>query len=506
MDYIAENPQTIAYGAGAAVVATVALRWLFDPLRRIPTVGGPSAPLLSYVGASNFIRDGTSIITEGYQKYYGSAFKVATLDRWIVIVSGPKMVEDLRKRPDDEVSFVEGAEEGLQTKHTIGTSWLNDPYHVDIIREKLTRTLPAVLPAIVDELMLAVPEHIPAASDEWVPVHTFKAMQKIVSRASNRVFVGLPVCRNEEFLDLAIKYTLDITSDRARMKKYPGFLKGVVGAFTSDARKTHRRAADILEPLITERLAKMQELGDEWTEKPNDMLTWILEQAIPRGSSTDQIVQRVLFVNFAAIHTSSNSVTHVLYSLAADPSLVAVLRAEVEPIVAAEGWSKAALGKMWKVDSLLRESQRVNGIGLLSITRKVLKDVTLPDGTFLPAGTLVHAALYPTHRESSVYGATADEFDPWRFARMREAAGEGTKHQYVNTSTDYLPFGHGRHACPGRFFAANELKALVAFLVLHYDMKIPGDGPRPSDVYFAEHVLPDPTARVLFRKRQPVRV
>ena len=40
------------------------------------------------------------------------------------------------------------------------------------------------------------------------------------------------------------------------------------------------------------------------------------------------------------------------------------LRAEIEPIVAADGWTKAAMGKMWKLDSFLRESQRYNGIGI----------------------------------------------------------------------------------------------------------------------------------------------
>ena len=44
------------------------------------------------------------------------------------------------------------------------------------------------------------------------------------------------------------------------------------------------------------------------------------------------------------------------------------LRAEIEPIVAADGWTKAAMGKMWKLDSLLKESQRVHGIGLSAST------------------------------------------------------------------------------------------------------------------------------------------
>lgn len=120
------------------------------------------------------------------------------------------------------------------------------------------------------------------------------------------------------------------------------------------------------------------------------------------------------------------------------------------------------MGKMWKLDSFLRESQRYNGIGMrashnilshdisltppaVSLNRKVFKDITLPDGTFIPAGTLISAASYATHRDDAIY-AGADAFDGFRFARMRAGEGESMKHQFVNTSPDYIPFGHGRHA------------------------------------------------------------
>ena len=42
-------------------------------------------------------------------KYHGRAFRVATLDGWVVVLSGSDLVEELRRRPDDEFSFKEGA-------------------------------------------------------------------------------------------------------------------------------------------------------------------------------------------------------------------------------------------------------------------------------------------------------------------------------------------------------------------------------------------------------------
>ena len=32
-------------------------------------------------------------------------------DMWLVVLSGSKMVDDIRRRPDSEVGFMEGAEE-----------------------------------------------------------------------------------------------------------------------------------------------------------------------------------------------------------------------------------------------------------------------------------------------------------------------------------------------------------------------------------------------------------
>ena len=300
--------------------------------------------------------------------------------------------------------------------------------------------------------------------------------------------------------------------------------------------------------------------------------------AVPKGYDDVSVVERLLFINSGAIHTTSNvrafdhcrfhasgvdsdvtlneqSLTHALYDLAAMPEYVGPLREEVEPIIALEGWSKNAITKMSKLDSFLKESTRIHGIilstpGFLcllllrsptvmltsspryaitaaSLTRKACKDVTLVDGTVIPKGTFVAAPQSATHLNEEYY-PDASTFDPFRFSRAREEEGQALKHQFVNTSTEFIAFGHGKHAwcvaspctlyfrnrcskadtscldagSPGRFFAVNELKVVVAYILLHYDLKPAGDGTRPKNVYLARNILPDPTGKVLFRKRK----
>ena len=57
---------------------------------------------------------------------------------------------------------------------------------------------------------------------------------------------------------------------------------------------------------------------------------------------------------------------------------------------------------------------------------------------------------------------------------------------------------------PGRFFAAHELKAMLAHVILNYDVKLENDGPRPTNMYFNSACIPDSKAQVMFRRRQKV--
>lgn len=56
---------------------------------------------------------------------------------------------------------------------------------------------------------------------------------------------------------------------------------------------------------------------------------------------------------------------HALYNLAAMPEYSRPLREEVEEHLGSDvsNWTKDAFAKCWKLDSFLKESQRLNGLG-----------------------------------------------------------------------------------------------------------------------------------------------
>lgn len=55
---------------------------------------------------------------------------------------------------------------------------------------------------------------------------------------------------------------------------------------------------------------------------------------------------------------------------------------------------------------------------------------------------------------------------------------------------------------PGRFFAANELKSMMAHVVMTYDVSMEKPGHIPQPVRIGAINSPNRTAKVLFKKRR----
>ena len=64
------------------------------------------------------------------------------------------------------------------------------------------------------------------------------------------------------------------------------------------------------------------------------------------------------------------------------------------------------------------------------------------------------------------------QYDAFRFHRMRNEPGREFMAQLAATSVEHLGFGHGKHSCPGRFFASNEIKVALCHWILKYNWKL----------------------------------
>ena len=61
---------------------------------------------------------------------------------------------------------------------------------------------------------------------------------------------------------------------------------------------------------------------------------------------------------------NAQAINHALLHLADSSVHLQSLRQEAEEVIGKEGWSKTSLGKLHRLDSFLRESQRLNGVNI----------------------------------------------------------------------------------------------------------------------------------------------
>ncbi|KIK72907.1 hypothetical protein PAXRUDRAFT_836355 [Paxillus rubicundulus Ve08.2h10] len=149
----------VAYGlAGIVVAALVVANLSKRPnLDAIPTAGS-STWLGSWWASIQFSTRAADVVRDGYKNHKGTPFKVSNGCHWMVIVSGPQLVEDVRKASKDELSFTEAANDTMNLEYTWGHDTLYNPYHIPIIRSQLTRNLKILCPDIRDEIVTAFEE------------------------------------------------------------------------------------------------------------------------------------------------------------------------------------------------------------------------------------------------------------------------------------------------------------------------------------------------------------
>ncbi|KAF8633024.1 hypothetical protein AX15_001616 [Amanita polypyramis BW_CC] len=476
-------------------------------LAHIPTIG-PSLPLLSYIGAIRFLYNAAEMIQQGYERFSPGVFKIAGLNHWIVVVCGNKFIEELRKAPDEVISFQEAANDMVQIPYTLGEGVVAKPYHIHVLSTQLTRNLRAILPVLRNEMILAIQDHISSTNEEdWVPVPTLETVTQVITRVSNCAFVGAPLCRDQEYVNLCKTFAVtEVLQAALIINVFPRPLRAFASRFFTRLSTRVNAAQGLLHSIITERKAKIESYGKDYPGRPNDLLQWILMDSEGWQATSKDLALRILAVNVAAIRTPSMVMTQALYHLAVHPELIQPMREEVEAVVGRDGWTKTSIDKMHKVDSFIRETMRVSDGRFLSMMRKATKPFSFSNGTLIPEGTMLFAASYPVHFDSSVY-PNADGFDGFRFERLMEhdamdGDDGGPRHRLVATSADYLAWGYGKYACPGRFFAAVTLKLFLAHLIVNYDLRLEQPGVRPPDFVIEANCFPNSQASVMFRQRR----
>lgn len=374
-----------------------------------------------------------------------------------------------------------------------------------LVRTRLTQNLARLIPQLKEEVEYITATEFPECKD-WTPVKFQPFSLRCVARTSGRAFVGPSICRQEAWMDTSINFAVHIFLALCKLQFFPAWLRPLGQYLVSDLAKIRQdtaKAQEMLIPIIEERLRDMDCPG---YQKADDLIQWLLD-ALPEEDSRDYHAQAELqlILSAASIHTTSNLLVDCVYDLAANPDIADELREEAIAVLEGQGpnsgWArKESMAKLKKLDSFMKEVQRLSG-NVTSFIRRVQQPISLSDGTHLPAGTKLLAPQCGISHDARYY-TEPDRFDPLRFFRMRQRSEDDVnRYQFTSICDTNLNFGAGKHACPGRFFAGNEIKMILAYFLINFEVKLKDGQERPKSMVLMMTKTPDPNAEIMFRRR-----
>ncbi|OJZ81652.1 hypothetical protein ASPFODRAFT_85167 [Aspergillus luchuensis CBS 106.47] len=238
-----------------------------------------------------------------------------------------------------------------------------------------------------------------------------------------------------------------------------------------------KSAKDLLGPVIRDMTSEDDKgtWSPKATEDEFNVLAWLVEAA--KGSDRDP-----------------DTLAHVevLLALASNPRYIDELRDEMHNVWATTGWNKAAdfFPKLYKLVSVLRESQCLSPPTILGLKRLFKQSYTFSSGISINQGTYVALPRF-------------DGLCSYCMAQKKDGSRKDqADHQFLTVEKRVLNFGYGKTSCPGRHFASVIIKMVFVKLLTAYEFRfLPGHS-RAKNCEVHEFLFPWPWGRIEFRTRK----
>ncbi|KAI6558923.1 hypothetical protein MCOR09_008932 [Pyricularia oryzae] len=548
--FLEMSQSTIAVTLAALVLVPVIASYIFAGRKggqEIPLMNPPGPFELAFSKGVQFPQQGLELYNKARKLFPGQPVKFITNIGTLTILP-PDRAQEVKgiRSLDFRKSFSYSAP--LSAPGGAALSTFDHPNEIlqTVVSKYLTRRLNTVTGPLATEATFTINKDF-GNSPDWTEVKMHDVGLDVVARLSSRVFLGSEICRDEEWLELTKRITIVLNTVLQTARVYPSWLRPLVyrfGKHGRDMMAVTKRVNDIVNPIIEKRKIEKAECEARGEPAPvyNDAIEWILSEHDP-NDRVFKVADFQIALSVAAVHTTSDLLSHTMLTLAANPQHIEALRKEIIEVLGTGGWKKTSLTSLRLLDSAVKEAQRLKPVQngkrtappprfipqpirpagdndyqtagesffdtvasnslpenqTVSMQRLVTEDTTIEGGYTLRKGELVGVDTYPL-RDPAKW-PEPETFDPYRFYQARKQPGGEHKAQLVSVSPDHLTFGYGKHACPGRFFAANEVKLALCHLLLKYDWKLPEGGSAQPIMYGLDPIV-NPGATVMFRRRK----
>ncbi|KAI1121485.1 tryptophan dimethylallyltransferase-domain-containing protein [Nemania abortiva] len=377
----------------------------------IPTVRYWYAIFPKFLDRLTYNSHAAHLVERGYRKYGNQPFRLLKMDMDLIVLP-LRYASELRAVTSDKLdpltaSFDDNA--GDMTNILLGSE-----LHTHAIQRRLTPRLPQIIPILTHELRQTFHHVLPKADDDWVEIDPYDTVLRLSSRAAARVFVGEHICRDEEFLETVASYSRNIFDTIASNRSFGRFFMSFLGNWfstVSDAEAQLQYVQRLLGSEVERRRTCPEEEHD-------DFIQWCMDLARTKEEAHPySLAHRTLgILSMAVVHTTAMATTHILFDIVSNENLKRCLRKEQETVLK-DGWagiSQRAMLDMRQLDSLMRESQRINPVGEFTFRRVVRVPITLSDGYQLNPGEQIAIPAKAINADEEIL-PDAHSFNPDRW-------------------------------------------------------------------------------------------
>ncbi|KAF0376328.1 cytochrome P450 [Gigaspora margarita] len=235
---------------------------------------------------------------------------------------------------------------------------------------------------------------------------------------------------------------------------------------------------------------RKKKLGDAWVP-PIDVLQCFLNDPEIAPDLNLNNVNYNLFADiigifiFASMGTSSNRASYALYELAKRKEYWQELCQEAQEINKKYNGNFKTfdnIDKMVKLNRFIKETFRLNS-DILGLPRQCLNDshYTFMNGYQIPYGRIISLDFLELNFDEKLQGTNPKDFNAYR-------------HNSSVTKLDrnYLLFGFGKHACPGRNYAITLTIITLHHIMLNYYLRTKFENavPRTHKGFFIGPIKP----------------
>ncbi|KAG4906209.1 hypothetical protein AAZX31_20G006400 [Glycine max] len=416
-------------------------------------------------------------------KMYGPLMHLQLGEVFTIIVSSPEYAKEIMKthdvifasRPKILASDILCYESTNIVFSPYGNYWrqLRKICTLELFTQKRVNSFQPTREKELTNLVKMVDSH------KGSPMNFTEAVLLSIYNIISRAAFGMECKDQEEFISV-VKEAVTIGSGFNIGDLFPSakWLQLVTG-LRPKLERLHRQIDRILEGIINEH---KQANSKGYSEAKEDLVDVLLKFQDGNDSNQDiclsinNIKAIILDIFSAGGDTAASTINWAMAEMIRDSRVMEKVQIEVREVFNMKGRvDEICIDELKYLKSVVKETLRLHPPAPLLLPRECGQACEI-NGYHIPVKSKVIVNAWAIGRDPK-YWSEAERFYPERFI--------DSSIDYKGTNFEYIPFGAGRRICPGSTFGLINVEVALAFLLYHFDWKLP-NGMKSEDLDMTE--------------------